>query len=454
MIDMSAVIPHFESSVSPERPLTPIAPIVPADLAITMELPAYDALALFQATCEQAAVGIAHLREDETWAWVNQRFCEILGYTRDELLTLRLEDITHPDDLAETLDLARRARLGTLASYMLEKRYIRRDGTTVWGNLTVSVIRTSPNAPAYYVGFLQDITARRRAEQRLAAQHAASRLLSDATGGRLPAGLMEGVCRALAWDAAVLWTVDWSGEALRRVDEWIAPRARRAEHSARLFALALGQELPGQVWSSGEAVWVPDLARQTTSPHTHHAADAGLHGAVVLPVMSRSVLGVIELYSQEVQPPDHELLRTLTVIGNEIARVLDQARAEDVVREAQAIKTAVVDTTLDCVVTIDTDSRIMEFNPAAERTFGYRRADVIGKSMPELLIPPALRARHEAGFARHLATGSTRILGHRGEFTAMRADGSEFPIELTVTRVQLPGTPVFTAFMRDITERK
>jgi PAS domain S-box-containing protein len=450
---MSGMTPQFEPSRLSERPAR-IAPLVPADLEITMELPAYDAFTLFRATCEQAAIGIAHLREDETWQWANQRFCDIVGYPREELMSLRLEDITHPDDLAVTLEYARRARLGTLPSYTLEKRYIRKDGTTVWTSVTVSTIRTSPNAPPCFVGFLQDITDRRHAEQRLAAQHAVSRLLSDATGGELPKGLMEAVCRALGWDAAVLWAVDWSDDVLRRVDEWVAPRARTAEQAARLFKLQVGEELPGRVWSTGEPLWIADLARETTSPHTHRAADAGFHGTVVVPVKSGSVCGVIELYSVEVQPPDKELLLALTVIGNEIGRVLDQARTEHVVREAEALKTAIVDTTLDCVITIDAGGRIMEFNPAAERTFGYRRADVIGKSMPELIIPPAMRAHHASGFAGYLATGRTRILGHRGEFTAMRADGSEFPVELTVTRIPVPGAPVFTAFIRDITERK
>jgi PAS domain S-box-containing protein len=451
---MSGLIPHSEPSRHSERPAVPIAPPIPADLAITMELPAYDALALFEATCEQAAIGIAHLREDGSWQWVNQRYCDIVGYPRDELMALRLEDITHPDDVAVTLDSARRARLGQLPSYTLEKRYIRRDGTTVWGSLTVSTIRTSPNSPAYVVGFLQDITVRKHAEQRLAAQHAASRILSDATGGQLPKGLMEAVCRAVDWDAAVLWTVDWEEDVLRRVDEWHAPRARNAEHAARPLGLKLGEELPGQVWMTGEPAWVTDVAREAQSPRAHLAADVGLHGAVAVPIKTSSFCGVIELFSAEVQPPDPELLRTLTVIGNEIGRVLEQGRAEEIVREAEARKTAILETTLDCVVSIDAQGRILEFNPAAERTFGYRRADVIGKSMVDLIVPPSLRGRHIAGITRYLGSGTARILGHRGEFSAMRADGTEFPIELTVTRIPGSGSPVFTAFIRDITERK
>ena len=449
---MSGLTPASDPS-SPRQPIAPIASPLLADFGVTMELPAYDALALFEATCEQAAIGIAHLREDETWAWVNQRYCEIVGYPRDELMTLRLDEITHPDDLALTFEMANRARAGDLPSYTIEKRFIRKDGTTVWGSLTVSRIRTSPNTPAYLVGFLQDITTRHHAEQRLAAQHAASRLLADATNGELPKGLMEAVGRALGWDAAILWIVDWTDDLLRRADEWHAARARNAEYPARPLSVAPGEELPGKVWLSAEPSWIPDLAREAATPRAHLAADVGLHGAVAVPIKTGSVCGVIELYSVEVQPPDPELLRTLTVIGNEIGRMLEHGRAEAIVREAEARKTAIVDTTLDAVITVDAEGCITEFNPAAERMFGHRRRDVIGKSMPALIIPPSLRARHEAGFARHLATGVSRILGHRGEFSAMRADGSEFPIELTVTRIPGPAA-VFTAFIRDITERK
>jgi PAS domain S-box-containing protein len=450
---MSGLTPVSDATSQPQRAVMPIASPILADLATTMELPAYDALALFEATCEQAAIGIAHLREDGTWVWVNQRYCEIVGYPRDELMTLSLEDITHPDDLGITLEMTNRARLGTLPAYTLEKRFIRKDGTTVWGHLTVSRIRTSPNTPAYLVGFLQDITSRRHAEQRLAAQQAASRLLADSTGGELPKGLMEAVCRAVGWDAAILWIVDWADDALRRVDEWHASRARNAEYSARPMSVGPGEELPGEVWLSAEPAWIADVAREAATPRAHRAADVGLHGALAVPVKTSSVCGVIELYSVDVQPPDPELLRTLTVIGNEIGRVLEHGRSEAIVREAEARKTAIVDTTLDGVITVDADARIMEFNPAAERMFGHRRADVMGRSMPEVIIPPSLRSRHTAGFARHVATGESRILGSRGEFTAMRADGTEFPIELTVTRIPGPA-PIFTAFLRDITERK
>jgi diguanylate cyclase (GGDEF)-like protein/PAS domain S-box-containing protein len=123
-------------------------------------------------------------------------------------------------------------------------------------------------------------------------------------------------------------------------------------------------------------------------------------------------------------------------------------------RESESRKKAILDAALDCVITIDHEARIVEFNPAAARTFGYSRESVVGEQMAELIIPPSLREAHNNGFRRYLATGEGPLLGKRLELRAMRADGAEFPIELAITRVDLPGPPVFTAYVRDITERQ
>jgi PAS domain S-box-containing protein len=123
-------------------------------------------------------------------------------------------------------------------------------------------------------------------------------------------------------------------------------------------------------------------------------------------------------------------------------------------RRSEARKAAILDSALDCIVTIDHEARITEFNLAAERTFGYRRDEVMGKPLADVIIPPSLREEHRRGFARYLATREERVLGRRLEMTAVRADGSEFPVELAITRIPLKGPPSFTGYLRDITERK
>ncbi|HMG95397.1 MAG TPA: PAS domain S-box protein, partial [Gemmatimonadaceae bacterium] len=122
--------------------------------------------------------------------------------------------------------------------------------------------------------------------------------------------------------------------------------------------------------------------------------------------------------------------------------------------QSEARKAAILDSALDCILTIDHEGCITEFNPAAERTFGFNRNDVLGKELADVIVPPSLREQHRRGFARYLATGEARVLGRRVEMTAVRSDGSEFPVELTITRIPLDGPPSFTGYLRDITERK
>jgi len=144
------------------------------------------------------------------------------------------------------------------------------------------------------------------------------------------------------------------------------------------------------------------------------------------------------------------------VLGLAIALVTAALRRTvDALRRSRAGSRAVLEGALDCIITMDHEGRITAFNPAAERTFGHPRAAVIGRQMAEVIIPPPLRERHRRAMAHYLATGEGPILGRRLELTALRADGSEFPIELTVNVMRLADeTPIFTGYLRDITERK
>jgi two-component system, cell cycle sensor histidine kinase and response regulator CckA len=129
-------------------------------------------------------------------------------------------------------------------------------------------------------------------------------------------------------------------------------------------------------------------------------------------------------------------------------------RALAALRATEARKSAILESALDCWVSMDDQGRVVEFNPAAERVFGYRRDQALGQPLAELIIPPRLREAHRAGLARYLATGEGPVLGQHLELTAIRADGSEFPVELAITKVELPGPPVFTGCLRDLTDRK
>ena len=138
-----------------------------------------------------------------------------------------------------------------------------------------------------------------------------------------------------------------------------------------------------------------------------------------------------------------------------MADVSQWEQAEPARTGVQARNEAILEAALDAIVTMDHEGKVMEWNPAAETMFGRRRADVLGKDLAELIIPRASREKHCAGLGAFRDEGEDggAMLGKRVELKAARADGTEFPIEMTVTRIASDGPPIFTGFIRDITER-
>src|SRR6266699_4869513 len=120
----------------------------------------------------------------------------------------------------------------------------------------------------------------------------------------------------------------------------------------------------------------------------------------------------------------------------------------------EALSRTFLDSALDCIITMDTTGRVREFNPAAERVFGFTRAEVVGKELADLIIPPRLRERHRQGLAHYLKTGQGPLLGRLIEIGALRRDGTEILVALAINATEIDGSPVFTAYLRDITEQK
>jgi PAS domain S-box-containing protein len=154
---------------------------------------------------------------------------------------------------------------------------------------------------------------------------------------------------------------------------------------------------------------------------------------------------------QRVAQRTAELAKANEELRKEIA---ERKRTEQELRQSEVRNSAIVESALDCIVTIDHAGHITEFNPAASRTFGYRREEVVGKLLADVIIPPSLREKHRLGLERYLTTGGSLLLGKHVEMMAVRADGGEFPVELAITRVPLDGPPSFTGHLRDITARK
>lgn len=265
----------------------------------------------FRATFEHAAIGAAQVGIDGRWLRVNRRLCEILGYTQEELLRHTFQDVTHPDDLDEDLGRTRRILDGEIQTYTLQKRYLRRDGSPVWTNLTVSLIRESSGEPKYFIAVVEDISDRKRAEEerdsllvreqlaRAEAVAARRRLsLLAAAGPELSAsldyrGTLDSVARIVVPDLADWCLLDVIGEngevqqlAAAHADPEKEELLRRLKDHRRF-----GEDDPGstaRVLNTGESV----LVREVSAVFTEGGYISGEHLDIVRELAPRSVMCV------------------------------------------------------------------------------------------------------------------------------------------------------------------
>ncbi len=257
--------------------------------------------ARFRATFEQAAVGVAHVDLDGRWLRVNQTLCDIVGYTREELASKTFQDLTYPEDLDADLDYVRQLMAGEIANYSLEKRYLHKNGHLVWVNITVSLRREAddatdeptpahvlypiagPGKPTYFIGVVEDIGDRKRAEQEL---HESEERLSLGVG-------VAGIALArfdyasnqvsLSPEAAVLYGFSPEDSVISREQIHATFHPDEREELLRIIDQVLKPEGAGWfakdhrvVWPNGEVRWLSVrkqvfFDRSTEVPHPSYA---------------------------------------------------------------------------------------------------------------------------------------------------------------------------------------
>ena len=294
----------------------------------------------------------------------------------------------------------------------------------------------------------------------LRTEHAVASVLSSATTEEdARPRLLEAIGGALEWHVGAYWEPRGGDKPiLACVHAWHAPSVAADDFVRASLETTYDppEILPGRVWMSGEPAWVRDVRERFHLSRAGAAARCGLRSAFGVPVRGATTnLGAMEFFSTEVHEADDELLATMTSLGSQIGQFVERCRAEAAVRDSDARKSAILNAAFDCIITMDAEGRIVEVNKATETTFGYTAEQMIGADLAELMIPPGkMRDAHRRGLERYVRTGTGRMVGHPTELDAMRADGSTFPVELAVTRPDLPGPPLFCGYLRDVTERK
>jgi len=546
----------------------------------------------FRATFEQAAVGLGHLSLDGKWMLVNNVMCLITGYTRDEMLGMTYKDITHTDDLAKNMELVRQLRDGEIKTYIMEKRYIRKDGAVTWVNITGSLVRDQDGEPAYFIGVIEDINQRiadrdeiarqrdrvssylqlagtliialnTKGEVVLANQYAHDLLGYDndemigadwfdlaippknrdrirEVANKVLRGDLDEVAyyeneiitksgerRLIGWNNTYLHEPNGSittllssgiditnsqlvltelkrsnrflrtisrcnevlvhttqqGQLLRDICRLIVEEGEYRlawvsfirDESGRKFIpverYGNGQEAiekcmdifnSDAVLSNNHPTIFHDVIKDVCPPDKDgYCARHGLRSLCILPLMEAGdPFGALFIVSSDSPSFNETEIDLLSELANDLAFGLASLRKERMRRKAlddlytsEERSRAIIEYAHDAIISIDTHGLITQFNPSAEAMFDCKRDDTIGKLLEDTIIPERYRKKHKKGFEHFVQTGSTPLFGQKLDLYGLRADGSEFPLELTLSPMPGETQDVCTAVIRDTTDR-
>ncbi|HEV7801150.1 MAG TPA: PAS domain S-box protein, partial [Burkholderiales bacterium] len=290
----------------------------------------------FRATFEQAAVGIAHTSLDSRYLMVNEKFCAMTGYTRDELLEMHTFEIIHPDDLRRTPERALLLE-NKLQTYSSERRYLRKDGTTIWVNRTVSLVRDAGGMPLYFLRVVEDVTERKRAQAGAALLQSTTLAIGQAQDmDHALRIVLQRICESTGWRFGQAWVPSADGNALECRVGW-------HDGSAALEAFHRGQrqlafdETPGLVipaFRSKEPRWVPDIAA-VDFDRRESALAAGFEAWAGIPVLADGkAVALLEFFMQVRQIHDQSLVDLVAVVATQLGLLFRRKAAEDSWRES------------------------------------------------------------------------------------------------------------------------
>lgn len=417
----------------------------------------YRALGLFRSGFRTSATPMVLLSTRGRVFAANAAFCDLVGRSEAELRRLRIDQITVADSPAPA---PARTAPGEKDPFRVEvaRHYLRPDGVVVPVSVDAVTMEDEHGHAAYSLEMAKDLTPRIKLEQaavRRAAHLDLVRTVALAANAsdecEAPQQVaLDQICALTGWESGRVLLPKGSRWVVGSPEVGSGPRVQRLRVDAKTRAGADGTPQAVLLAAGGSALaW--------TSPARVGSNRAAPFSVVVgVPVLvGDEIVAVLEFLGQgTVQEPDAALLAALDDVGVQLGRVTERERGRSALAAEQARQLAILEYAADAFVESDSRGRITAWNPEAERVFGWRALEVLGRPVSEVLIPPRLRAAHEEGLARILATGTSRLHGQRVQLPALHRDGHEFPVQLSLS-VRPDGPAwVVQAFLRDVSEQE
>jgi diguanylate cyclase (GGDEF)-like protein/PAS domain S-box-containing protein len=424
----------------------------------------------FEATFNQAAVGIAHTTEEGKIVEVNDKLCGLLGYEREELAGLSTRDLTHPDDRDRQDALRVELLSGERQFFNSEKRYVRKDGTPIWVNRTVTLARRESTGERYLIQVIEDISERKLTEARLARVTRARRVTAECTHVLVHAtdekNMLADMCRIVVESGG--YKMAWVGLVTGEFRRPVYPAAHAGFGADAPMSDPVGWSADGryqgfmvQAIESGESY----IARHIMSDPAHvrrrkRAVQHGFQASIALPLKNQgAILGALAIYAAEPDAFDGDELGLLSELADDIAFGMAGLRTTAARREAElALRQSemrfrdIFDQAAVGLTRVDLQGFLIDANQKFCDMLGYPRDDLIGRAVREITHPDDYG--QGARYRGQLTDGAMRSVA--GEKRFIRRDGSLIWTRRTMsTACDESGQPQYViSVVEDITERK
>lgn len=383
----------------------------------------------FRAYFERSMFGMAASRPDKSWIEVNQAFCDMLGYTAEELVTTTWDDLTHPDDLEANNTLHQQLLDGAIDEFVIEKRFIQKSRDLIDAHLAVRAVRNTDGSLAYAVSLIEDISFRKLAERReQMRQHTLEKVARGGSLKEIMAQVIESAESIYPRSMCSILLMDDEGKHLL---SGAAPSLPSFFNEAiNGIKIGMGVGSCGTAVFSGKRIVVEDIASHPYwESYKEIAAKAGLGSCWSEPIRSASdkVLGTFAIYRREPSLPGEQEITLIESAANLVGIAIERIHAEEELHLASSIYS----NSAEAVLVTDADNRIVALNPAFIRITGYTLEDIRGKD------PALLRSgRHGADFFQAMWKEITHRGFWQGEIWNRRKDGETFPEWLTINAIR------------------